>query len=75
VFDPAEPTLACVPKAFWIPPNLQPRDGEIVGAVFQSEKSIRGEHAESCKSRYFNSFEFFDHSVLQKHTDKEFIMN
>ena len=22
-----------------------------------------------------NPFEFFDHSVLQKHTDKEFIMN
>ena len=30
---------------------------------------------ESCKVRYFNSFEFFDHSVLQKHTEKEFTMN
>jgi hypothetical protein len=24
---------------------------------------------------HLNPFEFFDHSVLQKHTDKEFIMN
>jgi hypothetical protein len=29
-----------VPKAFWMPPNLQPRESEIVDAVFQSEKSI-----------------------------------
>jgi hypothetical protein len=30
---------------------------------------------ESWKLCYFNSFEFFDHSVLQKHTEKEFTMN
>jgi len=30
---------------------------------------------EGCKLRYLNSFEFFDHSVLQKHTEKEFTMN
>jgi hypothetical protein len=29
---------------------------------FQSEKFIRGEPVESCKLRYFNSFEFFDHT-------------
>jgi hypothetical protein len=46
------------PKAFWIPPNLQPRESEIVDAVFQSEKPIRGEPVESCKLRYFNSFRF-----------------
>jgi hypothetical protein len=52
-----------VPKAFWIPPpNLQPRERETVDAVFQSEKSIRAEPVESCKLRYFNSFEFFDHT-------------
>jgi hypothetical protein len=55
--------------------DLQPRESEIVDAVFQSEKSIRGEPVESCKLRYFNSFEFFDHSVLQKHTEMEFTMN
>jgi hypothetical protein len=47
---------------FGLPPNLQPRESEIVDAVFQSEKSIRGEPVESCKLRYFNSFEFFDHT-------------
>ena len=40
----------------------RPRGSEIVDAVFQSEKSIRGEPVESCKLRYFNSFEFFDHT-------------
>jgi hypothetical protein len=45
-------------------PNLQPRESEIVDAVFQSEKFIRGEPMESCKLRYFNSFEFFDHTGL-----------
>jgi hypothetical protein len=44
------------------PPNLQTRESEIVDAVFQSEKSIRGEPVESCKLRCFNSFEFFDHT-------------
>jgi len=29
------------------------------GAVFQSEKSIRGEPVESCELRCFKSFEFF----------------
>jgi hypothetical protein len=38
-------------------------ESEIVDAVFQSEKSIRGEPVESCKLRYFNSFEFFDHTA------------
>jgi hypothetical protein len=27
------------------------------------------------KLRYFKPLEFFDHSVLQRHTEKEFIMN
>jgi hypothetical protein len=31
-------------------------------AVFQSDRSIRGEPVESFKLRYFNSFEFFDHT-------------
>jgi hypothetical protein len=48
------------------------KESEIVDAVFQPEKSIRGEPVERCKLRYFHSFEFFDHSVLQKHTEKEF---
>jgi len=34
----------------------------MVDSVFQSENSIRGEPAQSCKLRYFNSFEFFDHA-------------
>ena len=38
---------------------------EIVDAVLQSEKSIRGEPVESCKLRYFNSFEFFDHTPFE----------
>jgi hypothetical protein len=37
---------AC-PKHFGFPPNLQPRESEIVDAVFQSEKSIRGEPVEA----------------------------
>jgi len=49
-----------VSKAFSIPPNLQPRESEIVDALFQSEKSIRDEPVDSCKLRYFNLFEFFD---------------
>jgi hypothetical protein len=44
------------------PLNLQPRESEIVDAVFQSEKTIRGEPVKSCKLRYFNPFEFFDHT-------------
>ena len=54
---------AC-PKHFAFPQNPQPRESEIVDAVFQSEKSIRGEPVESCKLRYFNSFEFLDHTSL-----------
>jgi hypothetical protein len=50
------------PKHLGFPLNLQPRESEIVDAVFQSEKSIRGEPVESCNLRYFNSFEFFDHT-------------
>ena len=42
-----------------VPLDLPPIESEIVDAVFQSEKSIRGEPVESCKLRYFNSFEFF----------------
>jgi hypothetical protein len=49
------------PKHLGFPLNLPPIESEIVDAVFQSEKSIRGEPVESCKLRYFNSFEFFDH--------------
>jgi hypothetical protein len=48
-------------------PNLQPPESEIVDAVFQSEKFIRGEPVESCKLRYFNSFEFFDHTGCSQH--------
>src|SRR6516225_5342908 len=33
-------------------------------AVFQPEKPFRGEPVESCKLRYFNSFEFFDHTRI-----------
>ena len=44
------------------PLDLQHRESEIVDAVFQWEKPIRGEPVESCKLRYFNSFEFFDHT-------------
>ena len=46
------------------PLNLQPRESEIVDTVFQSEKPIRGEPVESSKLRYFNSFEFLDHSDI-----------
>jgi len=41
-----------------LPPNLQPRESEIVDAVLQLEKFIRGEPLESCKLRYFHSFKF-----------------
>jgi hypothetical protein len=57
--------MPSAPKAFWIPLALQRRESEIVDAVFQSEKSIRGEAVESFKLRYFNSFEFFDHTLLK----------
>jgi hypothetical protein len=50
------------PKHFAFPPDLPPIESEIVDAVFQSEKSIRGEPVESCKLLYFNSFEFLDHT-------------
>jgi len=41
-----------------------------------STKPIRKrEPVQNPKLHYFKPFEFFDHSVLQKHTDKEFIMN
>jgi hypothetical protein len=45
---------------FGFPLDLHPSESEIVDAVFQPEKPIRGEPVESCKLRYFNSFEFFD---------------
>jgi hypothetical protein len=65
---------AC-PKHFGFPPNLQPRESEIEDAVLQPEKPIRGELVESCKLRYFNSFEFFDHTGLVevKHFPGEFL--
>jgi hypothetical protein len=50
------------PKHFGFPLDLHPIESEIVDAVFQSEKTIRGEPVESCKLRYFNSFEFIDHT-------------
>jgi hypothetical protein len=50
------------PKHFGFPLDLHPSESEIVDAVFQPEKPIRGEPVESCKLRYFNSFEFFDHT-------------
>jgi hypothetical protein len=50
-------------------PDLPPIESEIVDAVFQSEKSIRGEPVESCRLRYFNSFEFFDHTGLRASSD------
>jgi hypothetical protein len=43
--------------------DLHPIESEIVDAVFQPEKPFRGEPVESCKLRYFNSFEFFDHTL------------
>jgi hypothetical protein len=46
------------PKHLGFPLNLQPGETEIVDAVFQSEKSIRVGPVESCKLRYFDSFEF-----------------
>jgi hypothetical protein len=42
---------------------LKPRESEIVGAVLQSEKCIRGKPVESYKLRYFNSLEIFDHTT------------
>jgi hypothetical protein len=50
------------PKHFGFPLDLHPSESEIVDAVFQPEKPIRGEPVESCKLRYFNSSEFFDHT-------------
>ena len=38
------------PKHFGFPLDLQPRESEIVDAVFQSEKSIRGEPVEAASS-------------------------
>jgi hypothetical protein len=52
------------PKHFGFPLDLPPSESEIVDAVFQPEKPIRGEPVESCKLRYFNSFEFFDHTGI-----------
>jgi hypothetical protein len=45
------------PKHLGFPLDLPPIKSEIV-AVFQPEKPIRGEPLQSCKLRYFNSFEF-----------------
>jgi hypothetical protein len=50
------------PKHLGFPLDLPPIESEIVDAAFQPEKSIRGEPVESCKLRYFNSFEFFDYT-------------
>jgi hypothetical protein len=50
------------PKHFGFPLDVHPSESEIVDAVFQPEKPIRGEPVESCKLRFFNSVEFFDHT-------------
>ena len=50
------------PKHPGFPLDLPPIESEIVDAVFQPEKPIRGEPVESCKLRYLNSFKFFDHT-------------
>jgi len=47
-------------------PKSKPHESEIADAVFQSEKFIRGEPVESCELRYFNSFEFFDHTGSER---------
>jgi hypothetical protein len=60
------------PKHLGFPLDLPPIESEIVDAVFQSEKPIRGEHVESCKLRYFNSFEFFDHTGSASARDRVF---
>jgi hypothetical protein len=57
------------PKHFGFPLDLHPIESEIVDAVFQSEKTIRGEPVESCKLRYFNSFEFIDHGKADSPID------
>jgi hypothetical protein len=54
------------PKHLAFPLDLPPIESEIVDAVLQSEKFIRGEAVESCKSRYFNLFEFFDHTGAER---------
>jgi hypothetical protein len=57
----SRPTIRA-PKHFGFPLDPHPSESEIVDAVFQPEKPIRGEPVESCNLRYFNSFEFFDHT-------------
>ncbi len=39
-----------------------PCESKILDAVIQSKEPIRGEPVESCKCRYFNSFESFDYT-------------
>jgi hypothetical protein len=56
------------PKHFGFPLDLHPSESEIVDAVFQPEKPTRSEPVESCKLRYFSSFEFFDHTSLLDRT-------
>jgi hypothetical protein len=58
------------PKHLGFPLDLLTIESEIVDAVFQSEKTIRGEPVESCKLRYFNSFEFIDHTELRQRTSR-----
>jgi hypothetical protein len=57
---------------------LEPDEGKLswrpVMASGYSAKRFE-EHRGNRKFCHLNPFEFFDHSVLQKHTDKEFIMN
>jgi hypothetical protein len=52
-FAPSHSFCRCT--MFWR--GTAPNFGQ--GAVFQSEKSIRGEPVESCELRCFNSFESF----------------
>jgi hypothetical protein len=54
---------AC-PKHLGFSLDLHTSESEIVDAVFQPEKPIRGAPVESCKIRHFNSFELFDHTTV-----------
>jgi hypothetical protein len=54
------------PKHFGFPLALQRRESEIVDAVFQSEKSIRGEPVESCKLRISTRLSFLTMARLDR---------
>ena len=44
-------------------------------SLFLSCPFLSHRRQDRCKACHFNPFEFFDHGVLQKHTEKEFTMN